>query len=737
MAISTQIQNLNLIPGKSAPVVVHLSQGNVGNTVQFYLYDGDNPYYPTNVSIAVHGVRADGSVFGPYNVSTTSSSNLVSFNIVTAMTSVNGAAIGELVLTDSNQNQIGSANFGMLVEAAPYSSSVTYEDDLSIYRRILAYVQSIHAELRNDINTEQVTRAAADNNLQTQINQIIAPSGEAPSAAEVQNARIGVDGTVYDTLGSAIRGQITDLKSDIEKESSDIGVVFVLGTNILNPAEIEPGRITALDSNVSHSGTYDTDYRTTGFMPVTAGKKYGFHIQSGTAIGGMAVSNIWAYGADKSGLEYLGSIAYNSDGLSYVTAPAGAAYLRASYSTYDYGTIMVSEVTGTTKPSEIVAYNAHYELHGYADEEEFDEFSEKIDSIIDDAFSPVYSAMTGTTTARKFIESNGTIADIASDNYSILSVGVTPGETYKITAQAYNGKYYFGFYDSNNAFISGTKATGSGTTTITDNLAMAPENAATLVACSALPTFLAIIEVKTGYKSKSEAKWESKKWVCVGDSLTEINVATTKHYYDYVVDASGINVHNMGVGGTGYVRGYDSSKAFYQRISSVPTDADVVTIFGSGNDCNIEAMSKFDNMTWAQALGTYTDATTDTICGCVNATLDAYFAVMVTAPIGIIAPTPWKSYPTTKLTNNRFEDYTNALKQIAAYRGVPFLDLYHYSNLRPENEDNCNACFYNGASLDGNGDGVHPNELGHKIIAPKIYEFVKTMLLDWKDTLNQ
>lgn len=237
MAISTQAQNLNLIPGKSAPVVVHLSQGNVGNTVQFYLYDGDNMFYPSGYSVAVHGVRADNTVFGPYTVSVTSGSNLVSFEVVSAMTSVYGAAIAELVITDSNENQIGSANFGMLIEKTPYSSSVTYEDDLSIYQRILSYVQSVPAGLsgridavvvtanaanesvnteisqrqaaiasvQNDIKTETSARIAANTNLQTQINQIVAPTGEAPSAAEVQNARIDFYGAQHQTLGEAIR----------------------------------------------------------------------------------------------------------------------------------------------------------------------------------------------------------------------------------------------------------------------------------------------------------------------------------------------------------------------------------------------------------------------------------------------------------------------------------------------------------------------------------------------------
>jgi len=82
--------------------------------------------------------------------------------------------------------------------------------------------QTADNTLQGNINSEAATRAATDSNLQTQINQIIAPSGEAPSAAEVQNARIGVDGTVYDTLGDAIRGQVGDfgdLKSAMDNLS--------------------------------------------------------------------------------------------------------------------------------------------------------------------------------------------------------------------------------------------------------------------------------------------------------------------------------------------------------------------------------------------------------------------------------------------------------------------------------------------------------------------------------------
>ena len=58
------------------------------------------------------------------------------------------------------------------------------------------------------LSDEVENRADAIDNLQNQIDEIIAPSGEAPSAAEVENARIGADGVTYNTLGNAIRGQV-------------------------------------------------------------------------------------------------------------------------------------------------------------------------------------------------------------------------------------------------------------------------------------------------------------------------------------------------------------------------------------------------------------------------------------------------------------------------------------------------------------------------------------------------
>lgn len=442
MAISTQIQNLNLIPGKSAPVVVHLSQGNVGNTVQFYLYDGDNPYYPTNVSIAVHGVRADNTVFGPYTVSVTSGSNLVSFDIVTAMTSVTGAAIGELVITDGNQNQIGSANFGMLVEETPYSSSVTYEDDLSIYQRILAYVQSIPAELQSEISTERAeriaavnaeastrdaainteanTRATADTNLQAQINQIIAPSGEAPSAAEVQNARIAANGTTYSTLGDAIRSQVSELGDEInEKATETIGYVLLEKTSEKIEVNVS-GSVFSVDSNENY------------YLPV----------KPGDAIDIVAGSQpVYVAFFKQDPLDNVGgTVSYSS---TYTNKIYHVAYQKASYIVpSDSITLYVQHILDNVDRTPAVLA-----INGY-------DISKRVCESITDIINGISDFSDQTLTLEPGILTKIDLSTMSNDTYTTARCPVSRGDKLKITGTNSIANFPLYIFTKNGAVVN-------------------------------------------------------------------------------------------------------------------------------------------------------------------------------------------------------------------------------------------------------------------------------------------
>lgn len=207
------------------------------------------------------------------------------------------------------------------------------------------------------------------------------------------------------------------------------------------------------------------------------------------------------------------------------------------------------------------------------------------------------------------------------------------------------------------------------------------------------------------------SRWSDKKWVCLGDSLTEANSRTEKHYFDYVRQKTGITVVNLGVSGTGYKKKEEEAKAFYQRISGVP-ECDVITIFGSGNDVNL-----------IESLGVASDSATDTICGCINKTLDNLYALYPLTNVGIVTPTPWMGYPTTTADNNMAK-YADAIISVCERRGIPYLDLYRCSSLRPWQSDYRTLAY----SKD-DGNGVHPDETGHAIIAPRFMDFLNALLL--------
>lgn len=507
-----------------------------------------------------------------------------------------------------------------------------------------------------------------------------------------------------------------DAVADLKSALDSIGYTVFQSANILNPADVVAGRITSGDSEVQHAGTYDTDYRTTGFMPVQAGEKYGFYVKHPTlGIIGIGVQNIWVYDATKAGLQHLGSLSQDNTALSYVTAPAGSVYMRASiaasiFSTYDV--VMCSEADGVHPPEAVVAYQHYAYLDGYVREQELEAVEaniSEIQDVIDENFVDNYTPLTGTTTDNKYINGSGVVSDIASA-YTINTFVVSPKQPVKVTATAYPSNYYFAFYDSSDNFISGLKApSGSGNTSISDYDAVAPGTAAKLVV-SGYNDYGSTY----GETSKiiiSARPWTGKKWVVFGDSLTEQNNRTTKHYYDYVKEVTGITTYIMGNGGSGYKREYDLGTAFYQRIDDVPTDADVITIFGSFNDLGAN-----------YTLGTATDTGTETIGGCINETLDVLFETYPLANVGIVTPTPWVGFNPLSEPNNA-SAYVDLIISICKRRSIPCLDLFHCSQLRP-----WDSAFRALAYSKDEGNGVHPDETGHKIIAPRFEAFLDSLL---------
>ena len=211
--------------------------------------------------------------------------------------------------------------------------------------------------------------------------------------------------------------------------------------------------------------------------------------------------------------------------------------------------------------------------------------------------------------------------------------------------------------------------------------------------------------------------WKGKKWVAFGDSLTDATINATKKYYKYIEEKSGITVTVLGVGGTGYHKTADNGTAYYQRMANCPSDADIITIFGSVNDWNAIKQGIIQVGTASDTLenGTY--------AGYINKCIDVAIEKAPYAQIALVTPMDYHGLPSDTL-----ETIASTIKSVAVSRKIKYLDLYHESGFRV-NDATYAAQYTTDYSPTADTYG-HPSNLAHeKLIAPEFMELLKRMLL--------
>lgn len=211
-------------------------------------------------------------------------------------------------------------------------------------------------------------------------------------------------------------------------------------------------------------------------------------------------------------------------------------------------------------------------------------------------------------------------------------------------------------------------------------------------------------------------------WCAFGDSLTDKNTlkdeeSGTRNYVDFIQWSTGLNVTNLGKGGTGYMADNGYQQSFIDRISQIPTDSNIITCFGSFNDASKAK----------EHIGTIDDDTKDTLYGCLNLFVTGVQNHCPDSIIGLITPTPWSVYNNVNGDSEFSEQYVDAIINIAKKYGLPLLDLYHSSGLRPWNSA-FKEKYFRDDTGDGTAEGVHPLQETHrKYIAPQVENFIRSI----------
>ncbi|UIK39174.1 SGNH/GDSL hydrolase family protein [Staphylococcus epidermidis] len=199
--------------------------------------------------------------------------------------------------------------------------------------------------------------------------------------------------------------------------------------------------------------------------------------------------------------------------------------------------------------------------------------------------------------------------------------------------------------------------------------------------------------------------------VFIGDSITEVNFRTSKNYHQFIAERTGLNVINLGVSGTGYV---DRINA----VDSITEQPDFISVFLGTND--------YSGVTGSKLLGDVTDTDAPTVASHIYALLNNLINKFPNTPVLTITPLPRiesNPYDENKGENGySLYELSKVIKGVSKRLGVPCLDLYHCSHLRPW-IDEVNQHFF--SYQEGQADGLHPNYRGHEYISYRIQSFLE------------
>ena len=362
-----QTYYLDMIPGESAPPVVHVSQFDVNSrTLTFNLMKGGVAYEPDiGMTVTLDGTKPDNTAFS-YPMTVDGSS--VSIALQTQMTVVAGHVRCEVTVSNAS-GQIGSANFILAVEESAIDTGAISDTDIPIFEDLKNQAQQAAAEATA---AAQTVSAILPENVGT-VGQVLTktgtgaewddvdglPAGGTVGQVLTKNSSTDGDASWQNPTGGGTWGSITGTisdQTDLQDELDDKADLTYVETLTGSVATIEESPATA-NHAVGDFIVYNGQLYSV-ISAITAGNALVVGTNISATSAGAELTTL------KNGLANLNSKLNNGAVLLGATSGTGTKTLSENYKNYRY--IILVGFMGSNKIFPVMIHSLFLLGAGYA-----------------------------------------------------------------------------------------------------------------------------------------------------------------------------------------------------------------------------------------------------------------------------------------------------------------------------------------------------------------------------------
>ena len=209
-------------------------------------------------------------------------------------------------------------------------------------------------------------------------------------------------------------------------------------------------------------------------------------------------------------------------------------------------------------------------------------------------------------------------------------------------------------------------------------------------------------EVQSEVEKNKKTALEGLKWGIVGDSISTVGYKGGE-YPQKISGKNNMPTQNLAVPGSLVAKSSKSGHAtthMCQKVLELDLDCDLVTVAGGTNDERLKL-----------PIGTFEDMNIETFYGAMHELCKNLIARFPETPKAVFTPIKMRG------RNTNLKKYVDVIKEVCAYYAIPVCDNFNEADLQPDIDTINNVYF-------SNADGVHPNTLGHMMLARKVENFL-------------